>query len=72
MKHIRVFSFGSGVQSVAVLALQKLHKLPKPYDYFVFANVGNDSESPDTLQYLNDIVRPRGACVCAAPSEIGG
>jgi hypothetical protein len=52
----RIFSFGGGVQSVAVLALQALGKLSRPFDTFVFANVGDDSESPDTLQYFYDHV----------------
>lgn len=34
---MRVFSFGGGVQSTAVLALQAMGKLPDPYDAFLFA-----------------------------------
>lgn len=49
---MRVFSFGGGVDSHAVLVLQAQHKLPNPYDAFVFANVGADSENPDTLAYI--------------------
>ena len=41
---MRTFSFGGGVQSTAVLVLQAQNKLPEPYDVFLFANVGDDSE----------------------------
>lgn len=54
----RIFSFGGGVQSTAVLALQIMGKLERPYDYFVFANVGHDSENPETLAYLADVIYP--------------
>lgn len=59
---LRVFSFGGGVQSVAVLCLQVQSKLAQPHDAFVFANVGKDSENPDTLDYLEEFVKP----LCAA------
>lgn len=52
----RVFSFGGGVQSTAVLVLAAQGKLR--YDAFVFANVGNDSENPETLRYLHEYARP--------------
>lgn len=57
---MRVFSFGGGVQSVATLILQVQGKLS--YDAFVFANVGEDSENPATLEYLEEFVKP----LCAA------
>lgn len=57
MKSIRVFSFGGGVQSVAVMVLQAAKKIV-PYDAFAFANVGADSENPSTLAYLEEVVRP--------------
>ena len=50
---MRTFSFGAGVQSTAVLALQALGKLPEPYDVFLFANVGDDSEDPRSLDYYH-------------------
>lgn len=53
----RVFSFGGGWQSVAVLALQAMGKLPKPYDAFVFASVGYESE-PDTHDYFEQVATP--------------
>lgn len=58
---LRVFSAGWGVQSVAVLAAQAQKPLPEPYDEFVFANVGDDSESPDTLAYYREHVVPFAA-----------
>lgn len=54
---MRVFSFGGGWQSVAVLALQAMGKLPKPYDAFVFASVGYESE-PETHDYFNEVALP--------------
>jgi len=53
---MRVFSFGGGVQSVAVLVLAATGKIQ--YDAFLFANVGDDSESPRTLTYLREIAIP--------------
>lgn len=55
---VRIFSYGGGVQSNAVLALQAMGKLPNPYDVFVFSNVGDDSENPDTLRYINEVAKP--------------
>ncbi|NBW19758.1 MAG: phosphoadenosine phosphosulfate reductase [Caulobacteraceae bacterium] len=51
-----IFSFGGGVQSHAVLALAAQGRVR--YDAFVFANVGNDSENPDTLEYMNSVTKP--------------
>lgn len=51
-----VFSFGGGVQSHAVLALAAQGVVQ--YDAFVFANVGNDSENPDTLAYIEHYTKP--------------
>lgn len=53
---MRVFSFGGGVQSTAVLVLAAQGQVQ--YDAFVFANVGDDSENPDTIQYVNEVSRP--------------
>ncbi|MFA5380066.1 MAG: phosphoadenosine phosphosulfate reductase [Dehalococcoidia bacterium] len=57
-KKIRAFSFGGGVQSMAVLVLQAQGQLPEPYDVFVFANVGEDSENPATLAYVEHVAKP--------------
>jgi len=55
---MRTFSFGGGVQSTAVLVLQAEGRLPEPYDAFLFANVGDDSEHPDTLRYFHEVHVP--------------
>lgn len=53
---MRVFSFGGGVQSMSVMVLSAQGKLP--YTHFLFANVGDDSENPATLKYINDVAMP--------------
>lgn len=53
---MRAFSYGGGVQSTAVLVLASQGKVQ--YDHFLFSNVGEDSEHPDTLVYFNDIALP--------------
>ena len=55
---LRSFSFGGGVQSTAALVLQAQNKLPKSYDAFLFSNVGDDSEHPETIEYFNKIHKP--------------
>jgi len=55
---LRTFSFGGGVQSTAVLALQAEKKLPELYDAFIFANVGDDSEHPETIRYFHEVHKP--------------
>lgn len=52
----RIFSFGGGIQSMAVLVLAAQGKLR--YDAFVFANVADDSENPATLRYFEDVSKP--------------
>jgi 3'-phosphoadenosine 5'-phosphosulfate sulfotransferase (PAPS reductase)/FAD synthetase len=52
----RVFSYGGGVQSTAVLVLSAQGKLP--YTHFVFANVGDDTENPKTLEYIEQFAKP--------------
>lgn len=51
-----IFSFGGGVQSTASLVLAAQGKLE--CDTFVFANVGDNSENPATLDYMRDYARP--------------
>lgn len=53
---MRVFSFGGGVQSTAVLVLVGQGRLQ--YDAMLFVNVGDDSENPETLRYVQEIARP--------------
>lgn len=57
---VRLFSFGGGVQSTAVMVLQAQRQIV-PFDYFVFANVGNDSENPDTMEYVERYAKPFAA-----------
>ena len=57
----RIFSSGWGTQSIAVMVLQSLNKLHIPYDEFVWANVGDDSENPETIRYYKDVVIPFAA-----------
>ena len=56
---IRAFSFGGGQQSTAALVLASQGKIN--FDRFVFANVGNDSEHPNTLAYLENHAKPFAA-----------
>src|SRR3982751_3861363 len=53
---MRTFSFGGGVQSMAVLVLTAQEKLS--YDHFLFANVGHSSENPRTLEYMEEHALP--------------
>lgn len=53
---MRYFSFGGGVQSNAVMVLQAQGVVH--YDQFVFSNVGEDSENPETLEYIEHIAKP--------------
>jgi 3'-phosphoadenosine 5'-phosphosulfate sulfotransferase (PAPS reductase)/FAD synthetase len=55
-KPLRIFSFGGGVQSTAVMVLAAQGKVS--YDAFVFANVGNDGENPATLEYMENYTKP--------------
>ncbi len=47
---MRVFSNGGGVQSTAALVLSAERKIDFPVH--LFANVGEDSENPDTIDYV--------------------
>lgn len=53
---LRAFSYGGGMQSTAALVLAAQGKIDFPL--FIFANVGADSEHPDTLRYIEDTARP--------------
>jgi hypothetical protein len=54
-----VFSCGGGVQSTACLVLAAQGKIP--YRTFIFANVGDRAESPATLAYICDHLKPYAA-----------
>lgn len=56
MEQLRLFSYGGGVQSTACLILTAQGKINFPV--FLFANVGDDSEHPDTLRYVNEVAKP--------------
>lgn len=53
---LNVFSYGGGVQSTAALVLAAQGKLV--YRTFVFCNVGDDSENPATLAYVQEVAHP--------------
>jgi len=54
--HMRVFSSGGGVQSTAVLVLSAQGHADFPIH--LFANTGDDSENPETLDYVRNISIP--------------
>lgn len=56
--HRRIYSFGAGTQSIAVMVAQAEGLLEHPYDYFVWADVGYDSEDPQVHEYMRDYVVP--------------
>lgn len=56
-KPYRIFSAGWGTQSTAALVLQAQGKIT-PYDAFVWANVGDDSEHPETIAYYHNHIIP--------------
>lgn len=55
----RYFSFGGGVQSMAVLVLAVQGRVQ--YDEFLFSNVGHDSENPATIAYVENVAKPYAA-----------
>src|SRR5215213_8658426 len=59
MSELRAFSYGGGVQSTAALVLSAEGRIDFPL--FLFANVGDDSENPRTLEYLARHAKPYAA-----------
>ena len=55
---LTVISYGGGVQSTAMLVLAATGRLGYDIDAALFANVGDDSEHPKTLQYVRNIAMP--------------
>lgn len=53
---MKVFSFGGGVQSMAALVLAVQGRID--YRVFLFSNVGDDSENPETITYVRDVAMP--------------
>ena len=58
---LTVISYGGGVQSTALLVLAAQGKLGLDIDAALFANVGDDSEHPATLQYVREVAIPYAA-----------
>lgn len=56
---IRVISFGGGQQSTALLVLAATGRID--FRTFLFANVGDDSEQPETLRYIEEYAKPYAA-----------
>lgn len=56
---LRAFSYGGGWQSNAALVLAAEGKID--YRTFVFCNVGEDSENPGTLEYVEKHAKPYAA-----------
>jgi hypothetical protein len=59
MTGLKVVSFGGGVQSTALLVLAAQRVID--FRVFLFANVGDDSEDPATLEYLRRHAGPYAA-----------
>lgn len=55
---LTVISYGGGVQSTAMLVLAAQSRLGVDVDAVAFANVGDDSEHPDTLNYIYEVAAP--------------
>lgn len=56
MTTLRTFSFGAGKQSTAALVLAARGEID--YRIFLFANTGDDSEHPDTIDYFRRVHQP--------------
>ncbi|MCA1571973.1 MAG: phosphoadenosine phosphosulfate reductase [Chloroflexi bacterium] len=65
---MRSFSYGGGVQSTAALVLAAEGRID--YRLFLFANVGDDSEHPATLEYLEKWAKPFAAAHDIALHEL--
>lgn len=58
---LTVISYGGGVQSTAMLVLAAHGALGFNVDAALFANVGDDSEHPATIEYVRDVAIPWAA-----------
>ena len=58
---LTVISYGGGVQSTAMLVLAATGRLGHDVDAVLFANVGDDSEHPATLDYVRQVAMPWAA-----------
>jgi hypothetical protein len=57
---MKIISYGGGVQSTAMIVLAVQGLIPD-VEAALFANVGDDSEHPDTLEYVRNIAVPWAA-----------
>lgn len=55
-EEVRAISYGGGVQSTAMLVLAAQGKID--YQVALFSNVGDDSENPATIEFVNTIAVP--------------
>ncbi len=58
-ERLHVVAYGGGVQSTCLLVLAAQRRID--FGVFLFANVGDDSEHPSTLDYLNRYAKPYAA-----------
>jgi hypothetical protein len=58
---LTTISYGGGVQSTAMLVLACQGQLGYPVTDALFANVGDDSEHPETLRYVREVAGLYGA-----------
>lgn len=56
---LATISYGGGVQSTALLVLAATGRIP--FSTFLFCNVGDDSEHPATLAYVEAVAKPYAA-----------
>jgi len=63
--NLRIISYGGGVQSTALLVLAGTGKLDDllggPVTHAIFSNVGDDSETPDSIDYVRNVATPWAA-----------
>lgn len=64
---LTTISYGGGVQSTAMLVLAVQGRLGYDVTHALFANVGDDSEHPATLEYVRDVARPWAAAEGGIP-----
>ena len=53
---LKAVSYGGGVQSTALLVMAARKQIDFPL--FIFANTGDDSEHPHTLDYVRNVAKP--------------
>ncbi|GEL19309.1 phosphoadenosine phosphosulfate reductase [Pseudonocardia asaccharolytica] len=58
---LTTISYGGGVQSTAMIVLAVEGRLGLDVDAALYANVGDDSEHPDTTRYVREVMQPWAA-----------